>query len=687
MGGPPDLFVPTISTARSPFPPVLYADELEQGTLPREKMEGFSRLKEALLIRDLLSRVRDGNIATGKDLRSAILAAFPSSGPPAAHLFGILYGALQLAAREIAVNPSSDLTPFHSACGAAFHFAEGARDHSLVHHVEHFRVHAAVYLSAPDAEEPWGEVAARASETLDRWGDVVPPEAVLLHAMHNLGLSACGMPGNDWAYDLVKEMRGKVRRKEISQEAALDLLDERMGWKQSHGLERVLWSEILIPHHAHTGGRVRGVAEADGPEKAMEHAIRRGFCAEDGVPLARIPGMAPDTCSLSFPGGSVIGKTSTCFRGGSSHVLVDYGVDPFGRVPAWTPQMDSLDAVLITHSHLDHIGGLLPLYRNGYDGPWMGLPETGAISEIMLADSAYLAAQRVDGPAPYSARDLRKIADRFVPMEPRVEREVAPGVFATPYQAGHVYGSCQYLLRHNDTLVLVSGDINTHACRSAYPMELPPAEICEKVSAVVVEGTYAFRGEAMPGSEAAGKILVQTVEDLLKNKKPVLIPVLSLGRAQEVLAALSGAGLKVGVFGMARRVTEACGMSFGRDIQLDNRSAGRVGRTEYDVLVASAGCLQGGPSKEFFEREDLQPLGTVLTGYLFPGTPARALADTLPMARFSAHADHAALTWYAGNFQNAEKFLIHYPNSRREAAKAGMTVPSPGRTYPVAGKA
>jgi hypothetical protein len=119
------------------------------------------------------------------------------------------------------------------------------------------------------------------------------------------------------------------------------------------------------------------------------------------------------------------------------------------------------------------------------------------------------------------------------------------------------------------------------------------------------------------------------------------------------------------------------------NVVLDSRRPEDVDKDDYDVLVASSGCLQGGPSKVFFERADLYEMPTILTGYLFPGTPARNLVGQLPRVRFSAHASHAHWQEYLGRFPNAACFLIHFPGDRNVTLPENVTIPELGRAYRV----
>ncbi len=213
---------------------------------------------------------------------------------------------------------------------------------------------------------------------------------------------------------------------------------------------------------------------------------------------------------------------------------------------------------------------------------------------------------------------------------------------------------------------------------------MPPANVLERVDALIVEGTYAFRDESIIDSEEAVADLLQKIR--LQESRPVLVPVLSLGRAQEVIAALSGTELKVGVFGLARRMTTAIKFPIADNVTLDVRKPEEVDIADYDVLVASSGCLQGGPSKAFFQREDMAPLPTILTGYLFPGTPARELSASLEKTRFSAHVNHLDWITYINKFPNAQRFLIHYPGDRNVALPQNLIIPQMGKSYRVESK-
>lgn len=195
---------------------------------------------------------------------------------------------------------------------------------------------------------------------------------------------------------------------------------------------------------------------------------------------------------------------------------------------------------------------------------------------------------------------------------------------------------------------------------------------------MVTEGTYAFADREIIDTNDAKKELLTKIAQA--ESRPILIPVLSLGRAQEVLFALSGEPYSVGVFGLAKEMTKACGFRYPRNIEFVNRRPQAVRLEDYDVLVASAGCLQGGPSKYFYDT--FKPC-TILTGYLFPGTPAKYLCDEMEKVRYSAHVTHEDLMIYMEKFRSATKFLTHYSGDRNIAKSAGFIIPKVNVEYKV----
>jgi metallo-beta-lactamase family protein len=195
-----------------------------------------------------------------------------------------------------------------------------------------------------------------------------------------------------------------------------------------------------------------------------------------------------------------------------ARVLVDCGLFQglkALRLRNWEPfpvAPESIDAVLLTHAHVDHTGYLPALSRSGFAGRIIATQGTRDLCRIVLPDSGHL--QEEDAAyanrkgfskhAPalplYTAEDARRVVERFtvVPFDRPVE--VAPGLHATFRHAGHILGSATITLEVHGTCtrtLVLSGDLG----RPRHPLLRPPAPL-PRADIVVVESTYGDRRHA-----------------------------------------------------------------------------------------------------------------------------------------------------------------------------------------------
>lgn len=296
---------------------------------------------------------------------------------------------------------------------------------------------------------------------------------------------------------------------------------------------------------------------------------------------------------LTFLGGA---RTVTGSRflldTGRARVLVDCGMFqgspnevmrnrvPLGVDPA------TLDAIVLTHAHLDHCGLLPVLGREGFRGRIVATPATAELTRIVLLDSArlqeefarrearrerrdpawaveddrrerddYTAALAeaqegadaeselraqppvvdldLDEPL-YTEDDATAILPRFLSLPYAAEREIAPGVHVTLLDAGHILGSAIVRVRVEDgnggrpLVAVFSGDLG----RPGTPIIRDPTPLTE-ADVVVVESTYGGR-EHEP-AEASVRMLAETVNEVAGRNGALLIPAFSIGRTQEVV--------------------------------------------------------------------------------------------------------------------------------------------------------
>ncbi len=235
---------------------------------------------------------------------------------------------------------------------------------------------------------------------------------------------------------------------------------------------------------------------------------------------------------------------------GEARVLVDCGLyqglkelrlrnwEPFAVDPA------TIDAILLTHAHLDHCGYLPVLVRDGFRGRIVATRSTLALADIVLPDSGHLQEEEAayanrkgfskHKPALplYTEEDARRTLRRSDVAEFASPIEVAPGITATFGRAGHILGSATITLTLGDTPpIIFSGDLG----RPHHPLLVPPDPV-GRAGTIVVESTYGNRTHDDAGTlDRLRDAIVRTV----KRGGTVVIPAFAVDRTEVVLQHLA----------------------------------------------------------------------------------------------------------------------------------------------------
>jgi len=238
-----------------------------------------------------------------------------------------------------------------------------------------------------------------------------------------------------------------------------------------------------------------------------------------------------------------------------ANVLVDFGMfqgrkmaEARNRVPTGLP-VKQLDAVLLTHAHLDHCGRLPLLARRGFSAPIYATEATLEFAELILRDSAKIQAfdaQRLNrrreraGQRPvepiYTAEDVDAIVQQFRPLPYDSPREIAPGIRARLVEAGHMLGSACIELCVQEggrrQIVIFSGDIGQWGS----PLLRDPARL-EHADVVFMESTYGDRDHR--ALDATIEEFAELVKDTVKRRGKLLVPSFAVGRTQQLLYHLA----------------------------------------------------------------------------------------------------------------------------------------------------
>jgi metallo-beta-lactamase family protein len=232
---------------------------------------------------------------------------------------------------------------------------------------------------------------------------------------------------------------------------------------------------------------------------------------------------------------------------GGQRILLDCGLYQGYKVlrernwAAPAPGLMDVDAVVLSHAHLDHSGFLPALVKHGWHGKVYASPATCALAEVLLLDSAHLQeedarranrygySRHAKALPLYTKADARRAIAQLVPLPPGRELKIgAARIHLTP--VGHLLGACAVRLEHRGTRLLYSGDVG-RSQDWLMPPPLPP----EAADVLIVESTYGNREHAAEDSAAR---LAAIVRETAARGGSVLMPAFAVGRAQALLLVL-----------------------------------------------------------------------------------------------------------------------------------------------------
>jgi hypothetical protein len=353
-----------------------------------------------------------------------------------------------------------------------------------------------------------------------------------------------------------------------------------------------------------------------------------------------------------------VGRSAILLQTKESNILLDCGLNPgatnpinvFPRLDAPQFDLDALDAVIISHAHLDHCAILPFLFKYGYDGPVYCSAPTSTLMTLLQLD--YLDVLNKQGiMPPYDQKDVRETVLHTTPLRYGVVTDIAPDVRLTLHNAGHILGSSIVHLHIGEGVhnIVYTGDF-----KYAKTMLLEPAVTqFPRVETMIIESTYGAPQDLMPSRIKAEERLASIINQTFENKGKVLIPVPAVGRAQEIMLILDGymkRGLikeaPVFIEGMISEATAihtAYPEYLAKEVRnsilheginpfqsdyftiVEHPSARQeIIEGEPSIIVATSGMLEGGPVIEYFKELAPEENNTIIfVSYQIEGTLGR----------------------------------------------------------------
>jgi len=354
-----------------------------------------------------------------------------------------------------------------------------------------------------------------------------------------------------------------------------------------------------------------------------------------------------------------VGRSCMLLSTPESRIIVDCGINvgsddsatPFLYVPEVYP-LSQIDAVVLTHAHLDHSGLVPMLYKYGYDGPIYCTPPTRDLYVLLQLDYIEVAGREGKRMA-YDSNMIRQALKHTITLNYGDVTDIAPDVKLTMHNAGHILGSSIAHFHIGEGLynVAFTGDFKYERTR----LFDPAVNSFPRLETLVTEATYGGANSLQPSRKEAEANLLKVVKDTIKRGGKVIIPAFAVGRSQEVMVALEEAirrkvldAIPVYLDGMIYEATaihttypeylnnDLRELIFHRGVnpflaecfvQVENPAQ----RTEVIdgppcVVLATSGMLNGGPIMEYLKRLGPDEKNTlVIVGYQAEGTLGRRI--------------------------------------------------------------
>jgi len=338
----------------------------------------------------------------------------------------------------------------------------------------------------------------------------------------------------------------------------------------------------------------------------------------------------------SLGGFREVGRSAVFIQTPESKVLLDCGVNVAVQGPNAYPYLNApefnigdLDAVVITHAHLDHSGFVPYLFKYGYEGPVYCTPPTRDLMTLLQLDYVDIA-QREGKKVPYSKKEIQEVIRHSISLEFGEVTDITPDMRLTLYNSGHIIGASQVHLHVGEGLhnIIYTGDIKYE---SSNLLEGAASDFL-RLETLIMESTYGGKNDMQPPRIDAEQKLYQIIKDTTQRSGKVLIPVLAVGRAQEVMIVLEKfhkkkmlENLNVYLDGMIWDATtihtaypEYLSKRLRQEIFHEDKNPflseifSRVGSQKERkeiiedgkpaVILATSGMLTGGPSIEYFRN-------------------------------------------------------------------------------------
>jgi KH/beta-lactamase-domain protein len=435
--------------------------------------------------------------------------------------------------------------------------------------------------------------------------------------------------------------------------------------------KRIGWAPKVIrtpPIESRTIQDIRGYLRTVGKE-------RRKFLKKVGDRIVRGIGPKQNWVRMTTLGGfREVGRSCSLLSTSNSKVLIDLGVNvsseekvsPYLNAPEVMP-LDSIDAIVLTHAHLDHCGLVPTMFKYGYDGPVYCTQPTRDLAALLQLDYIKVAASDTRK-TPYDSGNIRDAVTHTITLKYGETTDITPDIRLTLHNAGHIIGSSIAHFHVGDGLhnIAFTGDMKYektllfNSAVNRFP----------RLETLVMESTYGGKKSIQPSRKEAIDSLSTEIAHTLDRGGSVLVPVFAVGRSQEVMLVLEQLirtkqmkEVPIYLDGMIWEATaihtaypEYLNTALRKMIfqQSDNPFLSEIfarvdsvkmrndikESEEQCIVLATAGMLNGGPVLEYFKQwAPDEKNGIIFVGYQAEGTIGRKVQrgwEEIPLQHYGS---------------------------------------------------
>jgi len=347
-----------------------------------------------------------------------------------------------------------------------------------------------------------------------------------------------------------------------------------------------------------------------------------------------------------------VGRSAILLQTPESRVLLDCGIKPGGNefpyltVPEFNLQ--ELDAVVLTHAHMDHAGAIPYLYEMGYDGPLYCTAPTRDLMVLLCMDFIELMKKEGKEP-PYSTKGIKEAVKRSVTLEYGEVSDLTPDMRLTLLNSGHILGGSLVHIHVGEGLhnVMYTGDLKFDKTA----LFEPASTDFQRAETVIIESTYGSKDDIQPKRAETEARLVEICNKVMQRGGKVLIPSFAVERAQDLMVILAKSGFEYPVYldGMvwdATAIHTTYPEYMNRDLQKMILQQGnnpfisdmfiRIGSADERksimeskdpaIIISTSGMLTGGPAISWLQNlaEDKKN-ALIFVGFQGEGTLGRRI--------------------------------------------------------------